>query len=56
MKINDGKPLLDSVMIDGSEFSLEKNIEWTSKMVLTNIRYFIFKKIIILPIVGTFGT
>lgn len=32
MNIN-GKTLLDSVMIDGSEYPLEKNISWTSKMV-----------------------
>lgn len=32
MKTLDNKPLLDSVMVDGSEYSLEENILWTSKM------------------------
>jgi tagatose 1,6-diphosphate aldolase GatY/KbaY len=32
MKTSDGKPLLDSVMVDGSALPLEQNILWTKKM------------------------
>jgi fructose-bisphosphate aldolase, class II len=32
MKTSDGRPLLDSVMVDGSEHPLEENIRWTAKM------------------------
>lgn len=32
MKTPDGKVLLDSVMVDGSEYPLEENILWTRKM------------------------
>jgi hypothetical protein len=32
MKRSNGKPLLDSVMVDGSAFPLEENINWTARM------------------------
>lgn len=32
MTTSDGRPLLDSVMVDGSEHSLEQNIQWTARM------------------------